>query len=106
MTNKELYDRFLVELDRSLVVDAKTKEYWLQNYKKLPVTAVDFFYSQLMNANKRVDNMIAVGIDADPALGQLIVQKGKDAKKKGLFFQEKQDSKEENPEEFLKASLS
>ena len=51
MTNKELYDRFLVELDRSLVVDAKTKEYWLQNYKKLPVTAVDFFYSPLMHAN-------------------------------------------------------
>lgn len=106
MTNQELYDKFIVELDRSLVIDDKTREYWIKNYKTLPVSAVDFFYQELLAANKHVDTMVAVGIDADPSLAEQVVQKGKNVKKKTLQFQEKESSQEENPEEFLKASLT
>ena len=106
MTKQELYEQFILELDRSLVIDDKTREYWVKNFKTLPVSAVDFFYRQLLVANRHVDTMVAVGIDADPSLAEQIVQKGKIVKKKALKFQESESAQEENPEEFLKASLT
>lgn len=105
MTKQELYGKLITELDRSLVVDDKTKDYWMKNYQTLPVSAVDFFCEQLVKTNEHVDNMIAAGLDANPGLAEQIVLKSKDAKKKAYKYLEAQETKEENPEEFLEASL-
>lgn len=103
---KQLFNaKFLGELDRSLVVDYRTRKYWIKNYKFLPLSAVKFFYAELLKQNKNVDMMIAAGIDANPELEKAILQRGKDAKKKFLKFLEKQTVQEENPEQFLKQNL-
>lgn len=106
MTTTEIYDELLKELDRSLIVDDKTRDYWLKNYKTLPIPGVRFFCDELKKANDHIDQLIASGIDENPEMGQLISQKIKEAKKKLNQFREKETQEEENPEEFLKNSLS
>ena len=71
----------------------------------MPISAVEFFYDHLSTINQHVDEMIAAGLDANPGLAEQIVLKSKDAKKKAYKFLETQETKEENPEEFLEASL-
>ncbi len=105
MEKNELYENLLTELDRSLVVDDKTRSYWLKNYKTLPKTAVELFYEQLKMTDTRVNVYIAAAIDADPSLSEEITQKGREARKKLLKFLETQSNQEENPEEFLKTHL-
>lgn len=105
MVTPELSDKLLLELDRSLVVDQKTRAYWLTNYRTMPDSAVQFFYDELVRTNQHMDSMVAMGIEANPELGEAINQKGKDAKKKFFKYLETQETREENPEEFLKANL-
>ncbi len=105
MTKEELYQQFLSELDRSLIVDDKTREYWLQNYKTLPPPVVEYFLHELKTEDAKMDKLVAAGIDADPGLGEQIVQKGKEAKRQLAHFQERESREEENPEEFLKSNL-
>lgn len=106
MIKSELYENLLAQLDRSLIVDDKTRDYWLKNYKTLPVTAVQIFCDRLALENSRVDELIAAGLDANPSLAEQIVIKCSDAKRKAFKFVEQQETQEENPDEFLKQSLS
>ncbi len=105
MTQQELSDKLLTELDRSLIVDDKTRDYWLKNYQTLPFSAVELFCDELVRADQHVDVMIAAGLDANPGLAEQIVLKSKAAKKKAFKFLEAQETHKENPEEFLKANL-
>jgi len=106
MADEKLYLNFIAELDRSLIVDDKTREYWLKNYRTLPVSAVEFFYDELVKQNSHVNEMVAAGVDANPELGEEIVQKGNAAKRKANTFFEAQSQKEENADQFLKQNLS
>jgi len=106
MTTAEIYDQLLNELDRSLIVDDKTRDYWLANYKTLPVPAVAYFLDQLKKANQNIDHLVAAGIDANPGAGEEIIQKIKAAKKMLNKFREEESQEEENPEEFLQSSLT
>lgn len=105
MTQKQLYQNLLAELDKSLIVDAPTYAYWMANYQQLPETAVQLFYEQLVKENARIDTLVAAGIDADPELAAQIINKGKGSKKKLLKFQEAETRLEEDPEEYLKLNL-
>lgn len=105
MTTAELYRELLNELDRSLVVDDKTRGYWLKNYQTLPEAVVKFFYDELKKTNRHIDEMIAAGIDGNPEMNAQIRQKMKEAKKKLNTFREQESQSEENPEEFLKSNL-
>jgi|GEM_PF-2276294 len=97
--------KLLIELNRSLIVDEKTREYWMKNYQTLPITAVTFFYEYLLKANQQIDKYIAAGLESSPELVEQITLKSKAAKKKLLKFQEHDSQDEENPEEFLKENL-
>jgi hypothetical protein len=100
-----LLKKFITELDRSLVIDDKTRDYWLKNYLTFPLSSVEFFYEQLFKINQHIDEMIATGLDADPELAEEIINKGKMAKRKAYKYMEKESIEEENPEEFLKVHL-
>lgn len=106
MNTSELYDKLISELDHSLVVDDKTKEYWMKNYKTLPVPAVEFFLDELVKTDDHVDHMVAVGLDANPAAGEQVIQKTKEMTKKTYKLLEKEETTEENPEDFLKQNLN
>jgi len=105
MTIKELTDKLLVELDRSLIVDKKTKSFWIKNSQSMPTSAVLFFYKQLVQTNAHIDFMINIGLDANPALLEKIIYKSKTAKKKAYKYLETQVAEEENPDAFLNSSL-
>lgn len=106
MTNGELYQNLERELDRSLIIDDATRQYWLDNYQSLPVSALQLFFDQLVDLNNRVDTMILAGLDANPDLAEKFVMKSKDAKRRVFRYLESQQSKEENPDEFLSQNLS
>ena len=106
MTKQDFYDQFISELERSIIIDEKIYNYWLTNYRNLPLSAVQFFYKQLVVLNNHSDTLIAAGIEAEPPLGQQILQKTKTAKKKTFQFLEIESTQDENTDEFLISSLS
>ena len=105
MDKKQLYQRLIEELDRSLIVDEKTRKYWLDNYKTLPVAAVEFFYRHLVKADDHIQELIEAGLDANPKLAEEILRKGKAVKRKALKYEEIESREEESPEEFLEANI-
>ena len=105
MDVRELYKKFLKELDRGLTIDHQTRDYWLKNYETLPVSAVMFFYENLLKINKQVDSLVIAGVDANTKLGLRIAHKCRQVKKKGHNYFEEQCIDEENPEAFLKNKL-
>jgi len=105
MSRNKLYEKLLYELDRCPAVDEGTRAYWLANYSRLPVSAVTMFYEGLVKENAKIDELIAAGTDADPALAGQIINKGRDAKIKLLHFEEAEARTDEDAERYLKQNL-
>jgi hypothetical protein len=105
LSREELKKKLLYELERSLVVDARTRAYWLENNERLPECAVTMFLEQLARENAKIDRLVTAGIDDDPALAGKITDKAKEIDRKFLRFQEAQSRTDEDADRFLTENL-
>ncbi len=106
MKKQELKQKLFFELRRSQVADETTRRYWFNNFEKLPQSASECFYDELVSTNHNVDDLVYAGISRNSKLKDEILHKSRTAKRKTFSYLEQEHKRDENPDQFLDMSLN